>query len=169
MIDRDGLMEVLAGLGIAPVVYSHPPLHSVADGVGVTDAWPAGAHIKNLFVKDKAGALTLITCLQERKLDLVKLGKHVGSKDRWSFANEEVLWSVLGVKPGAVTPLALVNAAPGSLRVIWDAAMLEPAIVYAHPLVNTQTLGMVPADLIRAVAAWGHQPVRMGLGEFAKA
>lgn len=140
----------------------------MADGVGLTDTWPTGAHIKNLFVKDKAGTLTLITVLQERRVDLVKLGKHIGAKDRWSFADEDTLWRVLGVKPGAVTPLALINASPDMLKVIVDDGILTHAIVYAHPLINTQTWAMRTDDMLRVITSWGHTPQRINLGQFIK-
>ncbi|MFZ2586531.1 MAG: YbaK/EbsC family protein [Alphaproteobacteria bacterium] len=168
MKDIHGLMEELARLGLACTVYTHEPLHTVADGAGITDQWPMGAHIKNLFVKDKAGKLALITCLQERRVDLVKLGKHMGIKDRWSFANEEVLWATLGVRPGAVTPLGLINAVPKALTVIWDEGMFGFERMYPHPLINTQTLAMAPEDVLGAVRVWGHEPVRIDLGQFVK-
>lgn len=163
------LLTALKAMAIEPVVYHHHAHHTVEDGLEEVKSWPAGAHIKNLFVKDKAGNLTLITCLAARRVDLVGLGKHLGSKDRWSFAKEDVMVEVLGVRPGAVTPLALINVPPGRLQFVWDTGIEAHDIGYPHPLINTQTYGMKVADILHAVQAWGHTPVRIDLGQFAKA
>lgn len=161
------LHAALAQLGLAFEVHHHAPVHTVADGAGLFDHLP-GAHIKNLFMKDKARQLYLVTALQERTLDLKALGKHLGSKDKLSFANEETLWNVLGVKPGSVSPLALINAAPGSVRFVLDSDIAAHATAYAHPLINTQTTALVPADMKHAIQSWGHAVEELDLGLFPR-
>jgi Ala-tRNA(Pro) deacylase len=162
------LYEALGELGIPFVDHKHAAVFTVAEGHGVTDHL-VGAHIKNLFVKDKAKQFYLITALHERALDLKSLGKHLGSKDRLSFADEEALYEHLGVTPGSVSPLALINAKPGSLRFILDSGILGHGTVYPHPLVNTQTTALVPNDLMKAIASWGHAVETLDLGMFPRA
>lgn len=164
----DSLHAALAALNIPHTVHSHAAVFTVEEGKGVTDHLE-GAHIKNLFLKDKAHQLYLVTALQSRSLDLKSLGKHLGSKDRLSFANEELLLATLGVTPGSVSPLALINAQPGSVRFILDSGIENHATVLPHPLVNTQTTAMTPADLLRALAHWGHTVERLDLGLFPRA
>ncbi|MCP5404926.1 MAG: prolyl-tRNA synthetase associated domain-containing protein [Pseudomonadaceae bacterium] len=163
------IYDELARLGVACQRYEHGPHYTADDALQDVVHWPDGAHVKNLLVKDKAGSLTLITVLHQRRVDLVKLGKYLGSKDRLSFAKEELLWEVLGVKPGSVSPLALANAAPGSLTFVLDTPATTRELLYCHPLINTQTVAMAPADLLRAVQAWGHEPRLIDLGGFEKA
>lgn len=162
------LHTALTTLGINFEVHHHVAVHTVADGEGMFGHLP-GAHIKNLFVKDKARQLYLITALQERSLNLKALGKHLGSKDRLSFADEETLWNVLGVKPGSVSPLALINAAPGSVRFVLDSGILAHTKAYPHPLINTQTTAMAPAELCRAIQNWGHTIEELDLSLFPRA
>lgn len=169
MFDSTSILHELGRLDILYQCYGHGPHFTAEDALKDVVHWPHGAHVKNLLVKDKARKLTLITVLHHRKVDLVSLGKHVGSRDRWSFADETTLMDVLGVKPGSVSPLALANAAPGRLEFILDAPVLEQALVYCHPLVNTQTVAMAPAGLLRALAHWQHTPRLIDLGDFAKA
>lgn len=163
----ESLHAALTELAIPHTIHHHAPVFTVAEGHGVTDHLP-GAHIKNLFVKDKGGSFYLITALQSRTLDLKALGKHLGSKDRLSFGAEEQLLAMLGVTPGSVTPLALINAAPGSLRFVLDEGILTDATVYPHPLINSQTTAMAPADLLKAVRYWGHVPEVLDLGLFPR-
>jgi Ala-tRNA(Pro) deacylase len=156
-------------LGIPFHHYHHVAVFTVEEAEQVSGNQP-GAHIKNLFVRDKAGAFTLITALTQRRLDLNAMAKACGvAGNRWSFGNPEQLVEILGVLPGSVTPLALINASPGSVRFILDDGIFTEALVNPHPLVNTETLGLAPADLIRAITHWGHSIERLDLGRFARA
>lgn len=167
MHTSETLHAALTTLGLPYTIHTHAPMHTVADGVGIVENIP-GAHIKNLFVKDKTGTLWLIVALQSRALNLVALGKHLGSKDRLSFANEDLLWQHLGVRPGAVSPLGLINTAPGAVNIVLDSAIFEHELVNPHPLRNDQTTTMKSADLLKALATWGHNPTLLDLGLFPR-
>lgn len=162
------LKSQLKSLGIPFHAYQHKALFTVADGEDILHTFPPGAHIKNLFLKDKSGKLTLITALQERSLNLTALAKHLSAKDRFSFANEDILMNILGVSPGSVSPLALINAPAGHVQVVLDSDILAHPLVFAHPLCNTETLGLTPNHLLQAVQHWGHQPQWLNLGLFPK-
>lgn len=164
----ESLHAALSSLNIAHEVHHHTAVFTVAEGEGVTSHLP-GAHIKNLFVKDKAKNFFLITALQERALDLKALGKHIGSKDRLSFADEAALMEFLGVTPGSVSPLALINARGDSLRFILDSGVTKYDTVLPHPLINTQTTALTPEDLLRAITSWGHTTELLDLGLFPRA
>lgn len=164
MLTPEGLLGLLDGLGVGYVLHTHPPVFTVEEAQ-VHTAHLAGAHIKNLFLKDK-DALALVVALDDRRLDLKALGKHMGQ--RWSFGSPELLRATLGVEPGSVTPLALVNAAPKTLRVVLDAGILGYDVVNPHPLTNTMTVSMAVADLTRCLSAWGHGYEVVDLGAFAR-
>jgi Ala-tRNA(Pro) deacylase len=53
----------------------------------------------------------------------------------------------LGVRPGAVTPLAMINGAEAGGRIFIDAAVKDADKIYMHPLVNDRTLAMDVSDL----------------------
>lgn len=162
------LATLLQSLTIPVTKYQHNAHFTAEDALADVKQWPPGAHVKNLFVKDKAGNLTLITVLHHRRVDLVKLGKHLHSKDRWSFANEDLLFTHLGVKPGSVSPFCLANAKPGSLTFVLDDPILTEPLVYAHPLINTQTFSLSPENLLRFITHTGHTIKRINLSDFEK-
>lgn len=164
----ESLHTALTQLNIPFTTHHHAAVFTVAEGHGVTSHLP-GAHIKNLFVKDKSRNFFLITALQERSLDLKSLGKHLGAKDRLSFADEPTLYEYLGVTPGSVSPLALINAAPTSLRFVLDSAILNHPTVLPHPLINTQTTSLTPQGLLSAIKSWGHETELLDLGLFPRA
>ncbi|MCA3244123.1 MAG: prolyl-tRNA synthetase associated domain-containing protein [Alphaproteobacteria bacterium] len=159
------LATALTQLGIAFTNHAHAPVFTVAEAQAVNHAIP-GAHIKNLFLKDKAGALTLVTALDTCSVPLNPLAKHLGAKGRYSFGSAELLRTTLGVEPGSVTPLALINAPGGSLRVVFDEGIFSHSVVNPHPLTNTATLSLSPADLVKALNAWGHHPLRLDFSKF---
>jgi len=99
----DDLFAFLDELGIVTTTVTHPPLHTVEESKALRGDLP-GAHIKNLFLKDKKGRLFLLTCLENRTVDMKQLHKTLDSA-RLSFGKPELLWETLGVRPGAVTPL----------------------------------------------------------------
>lgn len=163
------LYTELTTLGIAFKLYEHVPVFTVEEAEAVSADQP-GAHIKNLFVRDKAGAFVLITALTTRRIDLNAMAKACGAAgNRWSFGSPEQLMEHLGVTPGSVTPLALINAKPENIRFILDDGIFSEALVNPHPLINSATLGMAPNDLLKAITHWGHNIERMNLSQFARA
>ena len=66
---------------------------------------------------------------------------------------------LLGVVPGAVTVFGLVNDAGHRVKVILDAALMENAVINAHPLTNEATTSIAAADLLKFIEATGHHPV----------
>jgi len=64
---------------------------------------------------------------------------------------------VLGVRPGSVTPFALINDNTQRVTVLLDRDMLQHDPLNYHPLENDRTTAIAPADLLRFVEACGHQ------------
>jgi Ala-tRNA(Pro) deacylase len=77
--------------------------------------------------------------------------------------------AALGVEPGSVTPFALVNESAAAVTVVLDAEMLMRDPLNYHPLVNTATTALAPADLLRFLAACGHRPRILDLADLDRA
>jgi Ala-tRNA(Pro) deacylase len=150
------LLERLAALGIAQRTVSHPPLYTVAESKELRGQLP-GLHIKNLFLRNKKGAMWLVTCLEDREVDLKWLGEALEA-GRFSFGSPERLMSYLGVSPGAVTPFAVVNDKGGQVAMVLDSALVGPELVNAHPLVNDRTTAVTGTDLVAFLEATAHPP-----------
>ena len=155
------LFERLDALGISHRTYTHPPVFTVAEAVALRGQLPGG-HCKSLFLKDKKGGLWLVVALEERRIDLKRLAGRLGAP-RFSFGNAELLYQTLGVRPGSVTPFALVNDRERRVGVVLDRGMLECDPLNYHPLENDRTTAIAPGDLLRFVAACGHEPMLLDL------
>ncbi|KGB51837.1 Ala-tRNA(Pro) hydrolase [Sphingopyxis sp. LC81] len=152
-----GLLTDLDALGIPFAVYEHVAVFTVAESDEVNAGIP-GAHTKNLFLKDNGGAYWLVTVPGEARVDLKALPAAIGSK-RVSFGKADDMERLLGIAPGSVTPLAAINALPGSITVVLDEGLAAAATVNVHPLRNTGTLGLSGATILDLLRHWGHQPV----------
>jgi Ala-tRNA(Pro) deacylase len=150
------LFRRLDALGIAHQTVSHPPVFTVAEAAAVRGQLPGG-HCKSLFLKDKKGGFWLAVMLEERHVHLNKLAARLAAS-RLSFGAAADLESLLGVRPGSVTPFALVNDAAQRVTPVLDRAMLDYNPLNYHPLANDRTTAIAPADLLRFIAACGHQP-----------
>jgi Ala-tRNA(Pro) deacylase len=155
------LFAHLDALGIEHRTYSHPRVFSVAEAAALRGSLPGG-HCKSLFLKDKKGGFWLAVMLEERRVDLKKLAALLAAP-RFSFGNAVDLFKTLGVRPGSVTPFALVNDVEHIVSPVLDAAMLEQDPLNYHPLENDRTTAVSPADLLRLLDASGHVPRIVGL------
>jgi Ala-tRNA(Pro) deacylase len=146
-------------LGIAYQTTRHRPVFTVAESADLKSSIPGG-HTKNLFLKDKKGALFLLCALAESVIDLNAVSRLIGA-GRFSFGNAELLMRHLGVEPGSVTIFALVNDAERSVSLILDEALLAHNPVNFHPLKNDATTGVSPADLLKFIKSLGREPIRL--------
>lgn len=155
-------------LGLSHRGFAHGPAHTVADARAVRGPDMAGGHAKNLFVKDRKGGLWLVVADEDTAVDLGAVEKHLGAP-RLSFARPELMVEILGVTPGAVTPLALANPAAAAVRLILDTALLAHPVLHFHPLRNDRTTALSREDFLRFLDAVGHPPVVVDLGALAAA
>ena len=151
----DELFAALDRLGIAHPTVSHPPLFTVEQSQGLRGTI-AGGHTKNLFLKDKKGALFLVTALEDAAIELKSLHRTLGANGRFSFGSAELMLETLGIEPGSVTPFAAINDTAGRVTVVLDAAMMEHDWINFHPLRNTMTTTIARDDLVRFLAETGH-------------
>ena len=156
MLDPQQLLSRLAELGIAQQTVEHPPVFTVEEAKALRGNLP-GHHVKNLFLRNKKEEMWLVVAIEDRAVDLKRLGEVLGA-GRLSFGSPDRLRRHLGVEPGSVTPLALVNDTSLSVRLAVDRGLTDGGPVNVHPLVNTMTTAMSAADLLRFFAATGHAP-----------
>ena len=158
---HETLATAFATLSLAPKMVEHPPLRTVPDAHEFWDALP-GLGVKNLFIKDAGKQYWLVVLPAERSVDTKILATTIGAK-RISFGSADDLVRILGVEPGSVTPLAMINDREKQVRLVLDAAMLDAEAVLVHPLVNTATLIMPPSDLLRFLAQCAVTPAIVDL------
>lgn len=153
----DELFAYLDRLGIVHSTVSHPPMFTVNEAQSLRGSLPGG-HNKNLFLKDRFGALYLVVLLEDARVNLKTLPEIIGS-GRISFGSADLLREVLGVEPGSVTPFALINDKAQRVTPVLDATMMEHGLLNYHPLLNTMTTAIARDDLLRFIQSTGHSPL----------
>jgi Ala-tRNA(Pro) deacylase len=118
-----------------------------------------GTFTKNLLLKDKKGRLFLFSIHENRVLDLKTLHQLVGANGRLGFAPAERMADLLGVQPGALTPLGLARDADGLVTAVIDASLMEADQVNLHLLVNTESIGLRPEELLAFVRSCSREPL----------
>ncbi|WP_119303641.1 prolyl-tRNA synthetase associated domain-containing protein [Dongia deserti] len=155
---RARLFDRLASLGIAAPTVPYPAHDTVEDGKRLR-GFMAGTFTKNLLLRDKKARLFLFSIDEDRALDLRTLHTRIGASGRLGFAPAERMVELLGVPPGALTPLALINDTAGTVTSVIDAALLDAERINFHPLINTESTGLRPAELLRFIRSCGREPL----------
>jgi Ala-tRNA(Pro) deacylase len=156
------LLARLAELAISVDIHRHPPLHTVSESQALRGDMP-GAHIKNLFLRDKKRNKWLVTVPEDAEIDLKALRHTIGATGNFSFGNAELLVDCMGVEPGSVTPFAVMNDTGGEVAMVLARGVLAHDLVNAHPLHNRATAAIAKADLLRFLEACGHPPTIIDL------
>ena len=100
-----------------------------------------GSHSKNLFLKNKKNNFFLISCEENDELNLKYISKCL-NLGNISFAKEEYLFKYLGIKPGSVSPFALLNDIGNITNFFLEKKLHDSEFVNFHPLLNNVTITM---------------------------
>jgi len=157
MKSRADLMALLDALGVEQSTLDHEAVFRVGEGAEIKAQLP-GAHTKNLFLKDAKGQLWLISAADRTAIDLKSLPPVIGAA-RLSFGSAERLQAALGVTPGSVTALALINDPDHRVRFVLDRALADAEVVNFHPLTNTATTALSRAGFARFLEGVGVTPL----------
>ncbi len=152
------LMRYLGKLEINVSTIRHAPVFTVAEAQELRGQ-VAGAHTKNLFLKDKKDNFFLVTVDEEAEVDLKTIHTRIGAASRVSFGKPEKLLEYLGLTPGAVSVFGAINDTHHQVRVVLDESLMKHDIINAHPLTNEATTSIGREDLITFLKATGHEPL----------
>jgi Ala-tRNA(Pro) deacylase len=156
---HEKLFARLDALGIAHATHWHRPVFTVEESRDLKSTLPGG-HTKNLFLKDKKGALFLFCAIADTAIDLSAASRAIGA-GRFSFGAADLMHAHLGVAPGSVTLFALINDIDCRVRLLLDEALFARDPVNFHPLRNDATTAIAASDMLKFARALGHEPIRL--------
>ena len=140
MLTKTDLFELLGEKNKDFQIHEHDPLFTVEDSEKLRGKI-SGVHTKNLFLKNKKNNFFLFSCNENAKINLKLFSKSIDAKNL-SFANEEHLKKYLGIKPGSVSPFALLNDIKNIVRFYLDEELYKSELINFHPLINTTTISI---------------------------
>lgn len=160
-LDTDGLLALLENWGISCQLVRHDPVLTVAQSAALDVALPQGARCKNLLLRDKKGRLFMVLAPADAgPVDLTALRSLLGSA-RLSFAPHQTLGDMLGLPPGATSPLALVNDRECAITLVVDTALDAEDTFLLHPLTNAATVAITREGLEEFLRRVGAVPLRV--------
>lgn len=149
------IYEVLNHHNIPYEKFEHPAVFTTAEADLVCQNLP-GKQCKNLFlVNDKGTKHFLATIAHDKRADLKQLGQLLGQKGL-RFASAQRLQTYLGLTPGSVSPLGLINDKDKAVEFLIDGDLLAQETIYIHPNINTATLAIAIEDFKRLLQALGY-------------
>ena len=149
MLLKSDLFELLRVKGLDFQIHNHEPLYTVEDSEKFRGKIK-GSHTKNLFLKNKKNSFFLFSCDENATVDLKLFSKSIDAKNL-SFANESYLDKYLGIKPGSVSPFALLNDRNKEVNFYLDQKLYESETINFHPLINTTTISIKMNDFINFI------------------
>ena len=153
---REKLFRYLDDLGIEAPTVPYPQHRTVEEGKARRGDM-RGTFTKNLLLKDKKGRLFLVVAQEDQTVDLKTLHARIGASRSVRFASAEQMRGVLQIAPGALTPLAVLNDKEGLVTVVIDANLLTAGQLNFHPLINTESTGISPENLLAFIASCGRE------------
>ena len=155
--------DLLDSLGIvySRVDHSHADTIEACHEVEEVLGWPV---CKNLFLCNRQKTQYYMLMLEGDKVFKTKdLSKQL-EVSRLSFAGEEDMVELLGVHPGSVTVLGLMNDKENKVQLVIDKPIYEGEFVSCHPCISTSTLCLSRQDLLeKLLPAMGHAPIVVDL------
>ncbi|MEO1397794.1 MAG: prolyl-tRNA synthetase associated domain-containing protein [Pseudomonadota bacterium] len=161
-VSPQALLDYLEACGLEMVKNEHPPLFTVEQSQELRGTLEGG-HTKNLFLKDKKSRLFLLTAQESSEVNLKTLHRLMGASGRFSFGSAERMEETLGLKPGAVSALGVINDRDHQVTFAIDQSLMDHQKINCHPLRNDATVTLNTSDLLALAEHCGHKPMVVDL------
>ena len=149
--------DYLDKLGIAYRRVDHAPAMTMEDCETI-DAVLGVRMCKNLFLCNRQKTdFYLLLIPGDKPFRTKELSAQLGVA-RLSFGGEEDMEALLGLLPGSVSVMGLINDTQGRVRLLMDKDLLGTAEIGCHPCVNTSSVAFSMADLLeKLLPETGHR------------
>lgn len=133
------LYEALENLNIPFEYYEHPPAPTIDEAKKYWKDLEA-THCKNIFFRNHKGNRHYLVILEHTQdLDIHDLEKRL-KQGKLTFASPKRMMKYLGITPGSVSPLALINDREDHVYVFLDENLKQSEKISFHPCINTASL-----------------------------
>ena len=162
---KQEIYRLLSENGVWHEITDHKAVYNL-DVVADIDLPYPEAECKNLFVRDKKKReYYLISVKGDKRVNLKKFREKYNTKPL-GFASEDDLMNILGLIPGAVTPLGLLNDTDGKVILYLDQDFFKGEhLIGVHPNDNTATVWMKTDDLTDIIRTHGNNVVITDLAD----
>ena len=147
MLNSTEFIEIIRKSKYSFKIHEHADLHTVEDSKKLRGEIN-GTHTKNLFLKNKKNNFFLLSCEEFEEINLKNISKSLNFGNI-SFAKEQYLFNILGIKPGSVSPFALLNDTNNVVSFYLEKKLHDGEFLNFHPLINTVTITIATNNFIK--------------------
>ena len=155
VLTKEDIIEILEDKKIKYEIVEHKAVFTIDEMLECN--LPHSEQIaKNLFIRDdKKRKYYLITCLEDKKINLKEFRNEHGTRPL-TFASEEDLMAKMGLIRGAVTPLGILANEEKDVIVYFDKDY-EHKLMGIHPCDNTATVYINTRDVAKLIKDHGNE------------
>ncbi len=155
--------ELLDSIGIPYTRTDHSPAMTMEDCKAVDDVLGV-VMCKNLFLCNRQKTSFYLLLIPGDKAFRTKEFSAALGISRVSFADEEDMERLLGLHPGAVTVMGLMNDTEGDVQLVIDRDVTENDYIGCHPCVNTSSIKVSTKDILeKFLPHVNHSPIYVEL------
>lgn len=157
-MNKQEIYDFLKEKNIGHEITEHIAVFNMAEVDMLEDLPYPEAEAKNLFVRDdKKRNFYLITVKGSKRVDMKQFRKEHGTRSL-QFASAEMLMDMMGLIPGAVTPMGLLNDDECMIEWFLDKEFIDSdGLIGVHPNSNDATVWMKAADLLELIKEHGNK------------
>lgn len=142
------LYKLFEELGIAFEYYEHPPVPTVEEAALYWKDIEA-AHCKNLFFRNHKGNRHYLVILEYTHSLAIRDLEQRLKQGKLTFGSPERMMKYLGVTPGSVSPMGLINDSAHHVHLFLDENLQYSRTISFHPCINTASIVIQYSDFLR--------------------
>lgn len=132
---KEKILNILNTLEIKYTNYEHQPAFTCNDAKWIDIPW---IRVKSLFLRNRNYTRYYMVVLEDNKRFDSSLFRKLVWENKITFANKEKMIEKIWVKPGHVSPLALINNKGKDVKVVFNSTLKDCEIGF-HPWQNDNT------------------------------
>ncbi len=143
------IKDYLKNLKIKYKLHEHPPVYTCEESEKLK-VTIRGMHAKSLLVKGKTTKnfyMIIIPC--NERINRNELKEKI--IEEITFASAEDLENLLKIKPGSVSPFAIIRDKEFKITLVFSKKVWESEILNFHPNINTETIELKNSEFRKYV------------------
>jgi Ala-tRNA(Pro) deacylase len=140
---KQKIFEILDKLEIEYTNYEHTAVFSCDEAKGIDIP---GVRVKSLLLRNKKATNFYMVVLPDYKQLNTNIMREIFDDSKMSFASEEKMIEKIGIRPGSVSPFALINNIEKDIKLVIDSELRDKIIGF-HPLQNDNTVVLKISEL----------------------
>jgi Ala-tRNA(Pro) deacylase len=140
---KQKILDILDELKIQYTNYEHDAVFTCDEAKWVDIP---GYRVKSLLLRNKKATNFYMIVLPDNKQLDTNIIRSIFDDSKMSFASPERMMEKIWLKPGSVSPFALINNTDRDIRVVFD-SILKDELIWFHPIQNDNTVVLNMIDV----------------------